>query len=195
MLWSNFREMRPNDSQKFNKCPQNKILIIWRIIWMLGRNFNESTRGFRIPLCLFPFSKREESEANFVGKWTRLEGSLFHYLVWLKIQRQKIQIHRKWKHKKGNTQNNIKTHTKWRVNIITYLVWLKIQWQTNTYQKTDTNKKLQINTKSDTNMVGLWQYHKYQCYCCQYIQSCQMSNVKCQMSDCMSWHVNVKCKK
>ena len=50
-------------------------------IILFSRNETTQDPSLSSSLC-----KREVSEANFVGKWTRLETSLFHYLVWLKIQ-------------------------------------------------------------------------------------------------------------
>ena len=38
------------------------------------------------------------------------------------------------------------------------------------------------------NVIGLCQYHNYQCQCWQYLQSCQMSNVKCHVK------CHVKCQ-
>ena len=40
------------------------------------------------------------------------------------------------------------------------------------------------------NEIELCQYNKYQCWCCQYLQSCQMSNIKCHgisMSNVMAY--------
>ena len=47
-------------------------------------------KALKIILCLI-LSKGEVSEPNFVGKWTRLEASQFHYPVWLEIQPEKIK--------------------------------------------------------------------------------------------------------